>query len=131
MNRIAAKAFAFAFLAIASLGSNLAFATQTNNPVQGGRAVTIEGIGLLLGNNAVGLTEGSLHLAAFVGIVLLVTSLIKIRQARMYGETIGGFVAMAFVGAMLFSVTTLISIVNTSAFGVDESLLQQELLLIR
>lgn len=74
-----------------------------------------------MGSNASGLAEGALSLAAFVGVVMVIIALVKGRNAKQQGESVGSYVAMGLIGALLFSVPTLISIFTMSSIGSDTS----------
>jgi len=78
-------------------------------------------VGQRSGDSAVGLTGGALMLFGFVGVVFVAIALMKGRQAKQQGESVGTYVGMGVVGACLFSISIIISIINYTAFGVDAS----------
>ena len=82
---------------------------------------TIGDVGSNAGDQSSGLTSGALRIAGFVGIVMVIIAFVKGRTARQQGESIGGYVALGIVGALLFAVPTVISIVNVSLIGSDAS----------
>jgi hypothetical protein len=82
---------------------------------------TIGDIGNNAGDQTSGLTSGALRVAGFVGIVLVIIAFIKGRNAKQQGESIGTYIGMGIVGALLLSVPIIISIVNQSLLGSDAS----------
>lgn len=90
-------------------------------PTLASAGVTIGDVGTNVGDQSSGLTSGALRIAGFVGIVLVAISLIKGRSAKQQGESIGSYVGMFLVGALLLAIPTLITIANVSLIGSDSS----------
>lgn len=82
---------------------------------------TIGDVGDNAGNQAAGLTSGLLRLAGFIGLSMVVLAFVKGRTAKQQGESIGGFVALGIIGALLLSIPIVVSIVNVSLLGSDAS----------
>jgi hypothetical protein len=78
-------------------------------------------VGKNAGDQSSGLTSGALRLAGFVGIVMVIIAFVKGRNAKQQGESIGAYVGMGIVGALLLAVPVIISIVNVSFLGSDAS----------
>lgn len=74
-------------------------------------------MGTRAGSQGTGLTTGALQIAAFIGVVMFITALIKGRSARDQNESIGKYVAMGIVGAFMFAIPVLIGIFNNSLLG--------------
>lgn len=82
---------------------------------------TIGDLGSNAGDQSTGLTSGALRIAGFAGIICVIIAFLKGRNARQQGESIGGYITLGIVGALLFAIPTVISIVNTSLIGSDAS----------
>lgn len=82
---------------------------------------TIGEVGKNAGDQSSGLTSGALRLAGFAGIVLVIVAFIKGKNAKQQGESIGTYIGMGIVGALLLAVPVIISIVNLSLIGTDAS----------
>ncbi|MFA0809416.1 DUF6750 family protein [Microbulbifer epialgicus] len=95
---------------VLSLTSDLSHATPT-----------IGDLGNNTGDQTTGLTSGALRIAAFVGICFMIVAFVKGRTAKSQGESIGGYITMGIIGALLFAIPTIISIVNVSLIGSDAS----------
>lgn len=82
---------------------------------------TIGDVGNNAGDQSSGLTSGALRLAGFAGIVLVIIAFVKGRNAKQQGESIGTYIGMGIVGALLLAIPVIISIVNVSLIGTDAS----------
>lgn len=82
---------------------------------------TIGDLGNNVGDQTTGLSSGAIRLFGFVGLVMVGVAFMKGRTAKSQGESIGGYIAMGIIGAILFSIVTIVSIVNVSVIGSDAS----------
>lgn len=89
--------------------------------VHASAGITLGDVGNNAGDNAAGLTNGAMLLSGFVGLVMVVIAFVKGRTAKQQGEGIGTYVGMAFIGALLLSIPTVISIFNNTVLGDDAS----------
>jgi len=83
--------------------------------------LTAGDIGNNLGDQTVGMSSGALRLFGFVGLCFVGIALMKGRDAKKQGESVGTYVGMGIVGAVLLSISAIITMVNLSLLGTDAS----------
>jgi hypothetical protein len=96
-------------------------ALVTSMPELAHATPSIGDVGSNAGDQSSGLTSGALRLAGFAGIVLVIIAFVKGRNAKQQGESIGTYIGMGIVGALLLAIPVIISIVNVSLIGTDAS----------
>lgn len=74
-------------------------------------------MGQKMGSQGAGLTTGALQVAGFVGVVMVIVGLIKVRSAKDQNEPATKYVTMVAIGALMFAIPVVISIFNTSIIG--------------
>lgn len=96
----------------------LALAGTAALPSSVNAAVTDLGtMGQKAGSQGAGLTTGALQVAGFVGVVMVIVGLIKVRSAKDQNEPATKYVTMVAIGALMFAIPVVISIFNTSIIG--------------
>lgn len=96
----------------------LALAGTAALPTSANAAVADLGsMGQKMGSQGAGLTTGALQVAGFVGVVMVIVGLIKVRSAKDQNEPATKYVTMVAIGALMFAIPVVISIFNTSIIG--------------
>ncbi len=78
-------------------------------------------IGTNVANQGTGLTQMFLIGFGVVGFAMVGIGLIKWKNAKQSGESMGGIVGMIVIGAILLSIPAIIGVMQSSVFGTNEA----------
>jgi len=78
-------------------------------------------IGTNVANQGQGLTQMFLIAFGVIGFAMVGIGLVKWKNAKQSGESMGGIVGMIVIGAILLSIPAIIGVMQSSVFGTNEA----------